>query len=277
MSIRPKTRVQAGCIAALLIVVPFQPAAAAVFGEDDRRKLTTDHPLYPIREALGQITCRHPETGKKLFGTAAIIDTGLAPNGQETLITAAHVVMDPASGQALDRCRFKQHGRRWGSDPVVGVRHGSFTGTPQTNPEDWALVIIDPAKPADLRLRVWPAASAASDEVALLAYRGDREGLWVSGNCFARPPRRSEALYTRGVWLSDCDATPGSSGAPLMVRDGDGWFWGGLYRGHLFEAARHEEIPDWQATFSGQKRMNVIVRIPLESTAERSASRRAGP
>lgn len=248
------------CMSGVLLVATLSGwAQAAVFGDDDRRKLTPEEPTYAVHEALGRLTCRHPDTGKKLVGTAAVVDTGTADAGHEVLLTAAHVVMDPATGKPLDDCRFKAEGRFWGSDPVVGVRTGQFDGLPESNPEDWAVVIIAVNQPATRRLQVWPHEITA-ERVALVGYRGDRAGLWVSDHCFARAPQRDEALYNLRVWLSDCDASPGTSGAPLVVRKGSQWFWGGLYRGHLFEAETHRKTPKHQPVFSGRKAMNVIVR-----------------
>lgn len=250
------------CMSGVLLVATLSGwAQAAVFGDDDRRKLTPSEATYPVREALGRLTCRHPGTGRKLVGTAAIVDTGTADAGHEVLLTAAHVVIDPATGAPLDDCRFKAEGRFWGSDPVVDIRTGQFDGLPESNPEDWAVVIIAVNQPAKRRLPVWPHATSAAP-VALVGYRGDRAGLWVSDHCFARAPQRDEALYNLRVWLSDCDASPGSSGAPLVIKQGDEWYWGGLYRGHLYDATQHQKIPNWQPTFSGQSRMNVIVRMP---------------
>lgn len=238
-------------------------SSAAVFGEDDRRKLTPEEPTYAVHEALGRLTCRHPETGQKLVGTAAIVDTGTAEDGHEILLTAAHVVMDPATGKPLDDCRFKIAGRFWGSDPVVDIRHGDFDGRPHTNAADWAVVLIAPRQPAQYRLPVWDGLSMP-ETVTLLGYRADRRGLWVSDHCFARPPQPDEALHGERVLLSDCDANPGASGAPLLVRVDGKWHWGGLYRGHLYDPALHaEKHPEYQAAFSGRDAMNVIVRLPL--------------
>jgi hypothetical protein len=244
---------------ALLTITSVPLASAAVFGRDDRRPLTPDEAAYPVREALGKLICRHPDTGSKLIGTAAIVDTGTADEGHEVLLTAAHVVMDPNTGKALENCRFKAEGRLWGSDPVIGIRTGQFNGQPQTNPEDWAMVIIKVDQPAQRRLPIWPHQTEATT-VALVGYRGDRRGLWVSDNCFARAPQSGEALHKMRVWLSDCDASPGTSGAPLLAWTHGAWHWAGVYRGHLYDPSRHEQLPNQQPAFSGRKAMNVIVR-----------------
>ena len=255
-------RCRLGCALLLgLLGLTAAAAHAAVFGDDDRRKLTPSEATYPVREALGRLTCRHPDTGQKLVGTAAIVDTGTADAGHEVLLTAAHVVIDPATGTPLNDCRFKVEGRFWGSDPVVGIRHGAFDGRPHTNPEDWAVVIIATARPARVRLPLLPG-DAAPTQVALLGYRGDRSGLWVSDACFARPPAAAEALHGARVWLSDCDASPGSSGAPLLAHDGTRWLWAGLYRGHLYDPGQHRQAPARQSVFSGRDAMNIIVRPP---------------
>lgn len=236
-------------------------SSAAVFGEDDRRKLTPEEPTYAVHEALGRLTCRHPETGQKLVGTAAIVDTGTAEDGHEILLTAAHVVMDPATGKPLDDCRFKIAGRFWGSDPVIGIRHGEFDGRPHTNAEDWAVVVIATSQPAPTRLPIWRP-SDTPGPVALLGYRGDRGGLWVSDGCFARAPQPGEALHGEQVWLSDCDASPGSSGAPLLVMHEGRWHWAGAYRGHLYQPSIHEDTPTRHPVFSGRSAMNVMVIVP---------------
>lgn len=236
-------------------------AVGAVFGEDDRRKLTADEATYPVRKALGRLTCRHPDTGNQLVGTAAIIDTGTADHGHEVLVTAAHVVMDPDTGKPLDDCRFKVAGRFWGSDPVVSVRTGAFDGRPHTNPDDWAVVIVATSSPATHRLPMWPG-NEMPEQVALLGYRSDKRGLWVSDGCHVHPPQRGEALHGTPVWLSDCDASPGTSGAPLLVHDQGQWYWAGLYRGHLYDPERHPETPLQQPAFSPQNATNVIVRLP---------------
>lgn len=256
------------CMSGVLLVATLSGwAQAAVFGDDDRRMLAPTEATYSVREALGRLICRHPDTGKKLVGTAAIVDTGTAEDGHEVLMTAAHVVMDSASGKPLKDCRFKIEGRFWGSDPVVGIRHGAFDGRPHTNPEDWALVIIATSNPATLRLPLWPYAQALpkeddSAQVVLLGYRGDRSGLWVSDGCFARPAQVGEALHAEHVWLSDCDASPGSSGAPLLIQHNGKWHWAGVYRGHLYDPGQHGDVPIRQQAFSGTDAMNVIVLMP---------------
>ena len=188
------------------------------------------------------------------------------PNTMSAALSISGVRIDPATGAPLDDCRFKAEGRFWGSDPVVDIRTGQFDGLPESNPEDWAVVIIAVNQPAKRRLPVWPHATSAAP-VALVGYRGDRAGLWVSDHCFARAPQRDEALYNLRVWLSDCDASPGSSGAPLVIKQGDEWYWGGLYRGHLFSKADHVRAPHHQPAYSGQEAMNVIVRVPLRADA----------
>lgn len=244
-----------------LLALAAKTSSAAVFGEDDRRKLTPNEPTYAAREALGRLTCRHPDTGNQLVGTAAIIDTGTADHGHEVLVTAAHVVMDPDTGKPLDDCRFKVAGRFWGSDPVVSVRTGAFDGRPHTNPDDWAVVIVATSSPATHRLPMWPG-NEMPEQVALLGYRSDKRGLWVSDGCHVHPPQRGEALHGTPVWLSDCDASPGTSGAPLLVHDQGQWYWAGLYRGHLYDPERHPETPLQQPAFSPQNATNVIVRLP---------------
>lgn len=239
--------------------------AAAVFGDDNRQKLTPEHPVYAVRGALGRVTCRHPETGQKRVGTAAVVDTGTTDEGHEVLLTAAHVVMDPSTGKPLNDCRFKVAGRLWGSDAVSGIRTGAFDGRPETNAEDWAVVLTAPQEPAQHRLPLWDG-SGTPDQVMLLGLRGDRRGLWVSDHCFARPPRPDEALHGERVLLSDCDAGPGTSGAPLLVRVEGTWYWGGLYRGHLYDPKSRPERPDHQAAFSGRNAMNVIVELPLPAS-----------
>ncbi len=252
-------------LALLLCMVPGL-ATAAIFGDDDRRKLTPEEAVYPVRHALGRLICRHPDTGKKSVGTAAIVDTGTADPDHNVLITAAHVVMDPATGAALNDCRFKAAGRLWGSDPVMGMRHGAFDGRPHTNAADWAVVLIAPQHPAPNRLPLWTG-QPKPEAVALLGYRADQRGLWVSDHCFARPPQLDEALYGERVLLSNCDASPGASGAPLLVNVDGQWHWGGLYRGHLYDPKAHPERPERQAAFSGRKAMNVIVQLPRPTDA----------
>tara|TARA_R110000851_G_scaffold273143_1_gene425823 strand:+ start:3187 stop:3969 length:783 start_codon:yes stop_codon:yes gene_type:complete len=250
------------CMSGVLLVATLSGwAQAAVFGDDDRRKLTPSEATYPVREALGRLTCRHPGTGRKLVGTAAIVDTGTADAGHEVLLTAAHVVIDPATGAPLDDCRFKAEGRFWGSDPVVDIRTGEFDGSAQTNPKDWAMLIIAVSRPAAFRLPIW-SSSGAPERVVLVGYRGDRRGLWVSDDCFARPAAPGEALHNERVWLSDCDATPGSSGAPLLAWGRGRWHWSGLYRGHLYDPLKHQPRPNQLPEFSGMDAMNVIVLWP---------------
>ncbi len=250
------------CMSGVLLVATLSGwAQAAVFGDDDRRKLTPSEATYPVREALGRLTCRHPGTGRKLVGTAAIVDTGTAQDGHEILLTAAHVVMDPATGKPLEDCRFKRAGRWWGSDAVTGIRTGNFDGSAETNPDDWAVVIIATSDPADHRLPLWPG-NKVPEQVALLGYRGDARGLWVSDGCRVVAPLPGDALHGTSVWLSDCDASPGASGAPLLVHHQGEWYWGGLYRGHLYDPDKHPRTPLRQPAFSARDAMNVIVRLP---------------
>lgn len=236
-------------------------ASAAVFGDDERVRLTRGHRLDALGAEVARLTCRDPATGRRLVATATRVAVPHPPPGESLLLTAAHAVINERNGVPWPGCRVRFHGQ-WRSRPVRLLEHGHFDGSVERNPQDWALIAV-PARPDDPPgLSIWNGPLPDPVTVALLANRADRRGLWVSAGCTVLPAALTGIVAGDRLLFSDCDASPGSSGAPLLIQSEQGWQWLGLYRGHWYRPADHSEPPDFQPRFHPPEATNIMVRPP---------------
>jgi protease YdgD len=143
----------------------------------------------------------------------------------DVLLTAAHCLFAPETGRAVAAMRLSFRPGWWegpgrlilsGQAVAVGAgyRHDGPRGSPQG---DIALVRLSAAAPAGLV--PFPAAKEPAREgerVAVLSFGGNApDGPAIEPGC--RILRRSGALL-----LTDCEALPGVSGAPLLrLRGGE--------------------------------------------------------
>jgi len=157
--------------------------------------------------------------------TGSRICTGTVVLHPRIVMTAAHCVIDGDHASVIESIAFRP-GVDAGSAPRlfrgrvarVGVSTRNRVHTVKDEPRDWAIIVLDEA-PAGVR------------PLSLLALgRADFAGL--KGRIFL--PAYSEEVADRqttpadspcsvidlrwDVFLHDCNVTPGSSGAPLLVR-----------------------------------------------------------
>lgn len=189
------------------------PALPGLGAQDPRQ-------VVPVGEApwssLGRL---QTEAGGRCTGTL------IAP---DTVLTAAHCLVSPRGGgfvhpNTVHFLMGYERGRATARRRAVGYRTGTgfepgARGAPQ---EDWALVRLDqPIEGPLLPLFRRPVPPRAP--LMLAGYQQDRpEVLLADTACRVLDARE-------GVLLHDCAATRGSSGAPLLVRAGQGWAIAGI-------------------------------------------------
>lgn len=145
-----------------------------------------------------------------------------------TVLTAAHCLYNPRTRAMLqplslhvlfgyERGRYRFH--RLVSRFTLGAGFDGRTGRPQ--PSDWVrLELAEPVPIAPLPFlsRVVPGGTTA----ALAGYNQDRAQLLLAD--LACHVLRTEILPSGGAFIvHDCEGTRGTSGGPLLVRQGDGW------------------------------------------------------
>jgi len=178
-------------------------------GGDREARETVDTP----RPALASIG--------KVKGTATC--TGTLVLDPRIVVTAAHCVAG-ADGQLTRDVSF------WLDNPSETLRrslHGRVEGigstrqyaghTAQDEPKDWAIIVLDEpptnARPLDLRSLRRSELMRLKGQVLLPAYTPGDD---MPGD------RSCSILDIRWeVFIHDCEAWPGSSGAPLLVESGD--------------------------------------------------------
>jgi protease YdgD len=156
--------------------------------------------------------------------------------GPRVVLTAAHCVVHPRTGQQLEAREVavvlglspRDPGRRAG---VVQLALGpGFRARPGPTPDpavppdsDWALLLLEPAEtvPSDHVLPVAPGFARAGTRLAFGGYQADRPNQLVADlTCqvlgYGRAPTGQLMLR------HSCNATSGSSGGPLLVRLPDG-------------------------------------------------------
>ncbi len=145
-----------------------------------------------------------------------------------TVLTAAHCLYNPRTRAMLrpvslhvlfgyQRGRYRWH--RLVRQVAVGVGFDGRKGGPQ--PADW--VRLDLAEPVPLPpLPLAGASAAAGMAVALAGYNQDKAQLLMADlGCHVL---RVIALPAGGPFIThDCAGTYGTSGGPLLVRQGGGW------------------------------------------------------
>ena len=139
------------------------------------------------------------------------------------VLTAAHCLYNRLTGRLLQPVSlhvlfgYERAGYRW-HRPVTRVAVGAgFDGSKkQAQTADWArLELAEPVPVAPLRLLEGPAAPGMP--VALGGYNQDRAQLLIADTT-CRVRQADGAFVTH-----DCAATHGTSGGPLLARQGDGW------------------------------------------------------
>lgn len=217
----------------------------------------------------GREAARIADAGRPAFSSigklrGAMTCTGTLVLDPRILVTAAHCVAGP-NGLLIKDVSF------WLGDPsaiTLGSLHGRVEGigstrqyaghTDQDEPKDWAIIILDEspsnARPLGLRSLRRPELMQLKGRISLPAYTPHAAaGEDMPGN------RSCSILDIRWeVFIHDCEASPGSSGAPLLVESegrfavvginsaslympasdgGPGEFAGAAVRSSSFEAA----------------------------------------
>ena len=144
------------------------------------------------------------------------------------VLTAAHCVYNPLTRALLQPVSlhvlfgYRRDQYRWHRGVVHVAVGPGFDGTlRQAQPSDWALLGLAQAVPLP-PLPIARDAVRSGTAVALAGYNQDRAQLLLADPlCHVlRVQRQSGGL---AFVLHDCEATRGTSGAPLLMRLGDGW------------------------------------------------------
>lgn len=193
--------------------------------------------------------------------TAAMVCTAAVVLDPQIVITAAHCVLDaddklprarPSFTPAYDpgKERRSYNGQVW----TVGSWRQHTAQTTSDSAHDWAIVVLDEALVGINPLRIGSyepgEPEQAVTQVLLPAYSygvATRPTLHVDLSCAVR-----EIAWD--ILLHDCEASSGSSGAPLLMRDGDAFAVIGINTGTialsidaLAESARvrHSAVGAW--------------------------------
>jgi protease YdgD len=193
-----------------------------IIGTDDRVILAEEGPPW---DAIGHVNIGGFRTSGQCTGT--LIATDL-------VVTAAHCVVDPAGlafpaknvhflaavrrdlnkGHSTARCLRFIDGNAW---TEAGGAPGSANGKVSLSAlaSDAAVIVLSEpldVEPAPLAANMTPAPGTALTHVA---YPGDRRFLpVVHRNC-----QLERADPGSGLWFTDCDTHPGSSGGPVFVEE----------------------------------------------------------
>ena len=237
---------------------------AGVFGdgdpsngdEDDRRSLSEGASVAGVSDwyrSGGTIFC-----DGAVRGSAALVDLGgLEPRrGGAVIATAAHVLVDLATGRPWTRCEYRHQGL--GELPGYQARlqarfvlTGTFSmterpGAPDNVHGDWAFAWLgrDWAQPAGVRgLALADVRSAADGKglLGLLAWDPERGELTLATGCravLARAHDLSGDAHGRQL-LDDCDSGTGASGGALILAHG------GVPRLVGIRGGQHWDVDRW--------------------------------
>jgi protease YdgD len=219
-SMRQRLRLLLSCLAALSLC---DLAAAAklrpgIIGKDDRVRIANAKTPW---SAIGQVNIGGYRSTKKCTGTL------IEPN---VVITAAHCVVDPRTGQpfplhnihflagvsgsknlghATAQCVHVKEGYK--SDAAALKRTGRMSVAKLSN--DMATIVLKnalPVTPAPLATSL-----TAKPGLALVhaSYPADRRFALSASNCKLLP-----SDFGAPLWLNDCDTHPASSGGPLLTK-----------------------------------------------------------
>lgn len=221
-------------------------ASHSVTGDDHRRIVDArQSPYSAIGKFKGAMTC-----------TAAII---LDPR---IIVTAAHCITERDGTIRRSNLSFRP-GYQTGTDLgrfqatvwAIGSKQSFTHESVQDASKDWVILVLDRAAagvhPLLLIHRSLKALGLLDQKIFLPAYSNDivnAEVLSVDPDCSARGPVWGALVHT-------CMARPGSSGAPLLAKNGSGYAVVGIHSasiyasgedGHIGKLVGNQAVASWR-------------------------------
>jgi hypothetical protein len=200
----------------------------AIFGDGDQSNGIEDQRMTApanLVDAVGTIFC---DGG--LRGTATHI--AFTMNGKEQtaeqslsiIVTAAHVLFDPNSGEPFQRCSYRPENKRLKSVPFAQVSAHTYQPLSEDKMRQSETDIVFVALQRNLHQKRLPLAiEAAAEEpeaqLGLLGYNSDKESIDLSTNCQSYSSYNFSSKY---LLLHNCDAQSGASGGPLLFKGKSG-------------------------------------------------------
>ena len=271
---------------ALVLACACYRSDAYVYGQDDRRRLTSDDisPQSTLTQtdeqrrkssAVGGIVC-DDNTAYSGF----IIDVSVyAPEFElPVLITTAHTFID-AAGRSRGICRYLSGGRFGNQSVISRIKLGIGTGVKRKPADsgDWAMAIVNTPTP-DVFARITPMFADEYDfdrpsedpaHYVAASFEHHYQGVWMASDCRPDDKRHYPAFAAtdvdaadfRRMIIHDCDYAAGGSGGPLLKRTTDGLLVIGILTGDTIE---RKTTPASGATYSPPDAFNFSRRLDAD-------------
>jgi hypothetical protein len=220
-------------------------AHGAIFGDGDQSNGIEDQRTKApanLVKAVGTIFC---DGGLRGTGThIALNGKGEEQSAEQNLsiiVTAAHVLFDPNSGEPFQQCSYRPENNRLKSVPFGKVSAHTYQPLSQDKMRQSETDIVFVALVRNLYQQRLPLAIESAVEqpeaqLQLLGYNSDKESINLSTNCQSYSSKQFRSEY---LLLHNCDARSGASGGPLLfeTKNGLGTRIVGIHGGTLSSAA----------------------------------------
>ncbi|MBT5388328.1 MAG: hypothetical protein HN817_03910 [Porticoccaceae bacterium] len=188
---------------------------AVVFGDGNHANGIEDQRVSPPARLLNAVGTIYCDGG--LRGTATHIDLGAAAINKRALsiiVTAAHVLFDPKSGQPFQDCSYRPENKRLNSVPFAEISSHDYQplGRDKIRQSETDIVFVSLQRPLyqkRLKLGIFE----PTGKLQLLGYNSNKERISLSPNC---KDFDSNTFVSEHLLLHNCDASRGSSGGPLL-------------------------------------------------------------
>ena len=203
---------------ALAIFVPISPTSiAAIFGDGNPANGIEDQRLLApidLQHSVGTVICDGGLRGTAVHIKLMHSDSDSLQQGS-IVLTAAHVLYDPDTGQRYEKCAYRPQGKRFSG--VVFDRVSAHDFRPTTNnkmrqaSQDIVFIALKKKlRHSGMELNL---TGQSSRHLQLLGFNESQDNISISSNC---QPFLSQTFVSPQLLLHDCDAGQGASGGPLI-------------------------------------------------------------